>query len=105
MPCYNGSNREVRTCEYGGYLCRNSGGYSGNYPVMAGSIFTGTVNLPSAAQDINGDGTPTHTKLTPENLIYGLRGMWGGWCHHTNNYGCACPVSYTHLTLPTKRIV
>ena len=37
-----------------------------------------------------------------------LRGIdYEGWfCEHRENYlGVAIPVSYTHLTLPTKRIV
>tara|TARA_B100001175_G_scaffold102805_1_gene87211 strand:- start:153 stop:1274 length:1122 start_codon:yes stop_codon:yes gene_type:complete len=85
QPCFTGSYREVRVCQYGASICKNSGGYSGNFPPMAGSIYAGTVNIPQAVQT---EGTTT--KLTPENLIYGIRGIWGGWCNHTNNYGCIC---------------
>ena len=90
QPCYNGSYREVRTCYYGASMCRNGGGDSGNFDAHPGSIYTGTVNISGDGADLNGDGECTYTKLSPENLIYGIRGIWGGWCNHTNNYGCNC---------------
>lgn len=90
MPCANGSCRSARVCQCGSSVCHNGGGDSGCFPPMSGSIYGGTVNITSAAQDLDDSGTPTHTKLTPENLIYGIRGIWGAWCHHTNNYGCNC---------------
>ena len=85
QPCVNGSYREVRTCHQGGSMCRNGGGYSNCYQPSAGAIYSGTTNISS---DLVGD--ETKTRLSPEFLVYGLRGIWGGWCHHTNNYGCNC---------------